>query len=319
MHRSVHSRRLLVPWLLLGWAAAAVGAVAGPYRIVTTVGMLTDVTRAVAGDRAEVRGLIGEGVDPHLYKPTRGDVVAIMQADVVLHVGLMLEGKMAELLGRAARNGRTVRAVGEAIPAEKRLGGGHPDPHVWMDASLWSDVVAEVARVLSGHDPAGRADYEARAAEYRKRLADLDAYVRRIAATVPAERRVLVTAHDAFGYFGRAYGIEVRGVQGISTESEAGLHDVNRLVDLLVTRRISAVFVETSVAEKNVRALLEGARSRGHEVRVGGLLFSDAMGPAGTYEGTYIGMIDHNATVIVRALGGEAPERGMQGRLGVKP
>ncbi len=290
-----------------------------PYKAVCTVGMVTDIVRQVAGEKADVSGIIGEGVDPHLYKPTRNDIAALQSGDIVLYSGLMLEGKMADALVKVASGGKPVAPVTEMIDEKYLLTPkefqGHFDPHVWMDVAAWSRAVDAVARALGEFDPANRAHYEANAARFQEELAKLDEYVRRVIGSIPEPQRVLITAHDAFNYFGRAYGIEVRGIQGLSTESEAGIEDINRLVDLIVQRDIRAVFVESSVAEKNVRALIEGAGSRGKTVRIGGSLFSDAMGPPGTYEGTYIGMIDHNATVIARALGGEAPERGMQGKL----
>lgn len=282
------------------------------YRIVTTIGMVTDVVRQVAGSHAEVSGIIGEGVDPHLYKPTRADVVALSSADVVFYNGLLLEGKMTDILVRVATNGKPVHAVTETILAdsdyllEKADGSAHTDPHVWMDVRGWSRGVAVIAEALAAFDPEHARSYRANAADYRERLAALDTYARGVIATIPEKQRVLVTAHDAFQYMGRAYGLEVRGIQGISTESEAGVRDLEELIDFIVTRNIPAVFVESSVADKNVRALVEGARARGHEVRIGGELFSDAMGPPGTYEGTYIGMIDHNVTTIANALGGQA-------------
>jgi manganese/zinc/iron transport system substrate-binding protein len=188
-----------------------------------------------------------------------------------------------------------------------------------MDAAGWQQVVQVVVATLSEYDPEHAAEYAANAAVYQAELVKLDAYAKARVQTIPEQQRLLVTAHDAFNYFGRAYGLELLGIQGISTESEPGLDDINRLVDTLIERQIQAVFVESSVPEKNVRALIEGAKSRGHEVTVGGELYSDAMGQAGTYEGTYIGMIDHNVTTIVRALGGDAPQAGMQGKLtGVK-
>lgn len=312
----------------MAWVALATLLIAGPagaapttypYRAVATVGMVADMVRAVAGDRVVVQGIIGEGVDPHLFKPTRGDVAALLAADIVFYSGLMLEGKMADTLVKVARSGKPVHPVTELIDEKSLLEppemSGHFDPHVWMDASAWGQCVDAVAKALGEFDPAHRADYAARAATYAADVAKLHAYARTCIATIPEKSRVLITAHDAFNYFGRAYGIDVRGIQGISTESEAGLEDINRLVDLIVRREVKAVFVETSVADKNVRALVEGARSRGRAVRIGGSLYSDAMGPAGTYEGTYIGMIDHNVTTITRALGGTAPERGLNGRL----
>ncbi|MHC4948778.1 MAG: metal ABC transporter solute-binding protein, Zn/Mn family [Planctomycetota bacterium] len=231
----------------------------------------------------------------------------------------MLEGKMSDALVRVARGGKPVYAVTELVDEayllEPEALAGHFDPHLWMDVGGWTKAVEAVARALADHDPDRAADYERNAAACIDELRGLDEYARRVIGSIPARSRLLVTAHDAFNYFGRAYGIEVRGIQGISTESEAGLEDINRLVDLLVERDVRAVFVETSVADRNVRALIEGARARGHDVTIGGSLFSDAMGAPGTYEGTYAGMIDHNVTVIARALGGDAPARGLNGRL----
>jgi manganese/zinc/iron transport system substrate-binding protein len=198
-------------------------------------------------------------------------------------------------------------------------GSNHHDPHVWMDVTGWMSAVQTVAEALSRFDAPNAATYRANAERYSAQLRELDAYARRVLASIPKEQRVLVTAHDAFHYLGRAYGIEVRGIQGLSTESEAGVKDIEDLVNFLAERRIPAVFVETSVADKNVRALVEGTRARGHAVRIGGSLFSDAMGATGTYEGTYIGMIDHNVTTIARALGGDAPEGGMNGKLRPAP
>jgi len=288
-------------------------------QIVATVGMLADMVAAVAGERAEVRSLMGPGVDPHLHKPTRRDVRALASADVVFYVGLTLEGRMADALERLHFSGRHVIAVGEAIPSDQlRFPDefeGHPDPHVWMDVRLWSRCVDRVAEALSEIDSAGAATYQQNAAAYRARLDDLDEYVRQVVATIPARQRELVTAHDAFGYFSRAYDIPVRSVQGITTESEAGLADITGLVEFLVARNVPAIFIETSLSPRNLRAVLEGAKARGSDIAIGGELFSDAMGHEGTYEGTYIGMIDHNATVIARALGGDAPPRGMTGRL----
>jgi manganese/zinc/iron transport system substrate-binding protein len=312
-------------WVGLLWCAALSAAPqvrAGDterYQVVCTVGMIADIVRQVGGERAEVVGLIGEGVDPHLYKATRNDVAALQQADIIFYNGLMLEGKMTDVLIKVARRGKPVYAVTEEID-EKYLREpkemlGHYDPHVWMDVAAWSHAVQAVANALSEYDPEHADAYRARAESYRDELAKLDAYVRKIIATIPERQRVLITAHDAFGYFGRAYAIQVKGVQGLSTESEAGLQDINRLVDFIVENDVRAVFVESSVSDKNVRALVEGANARGKATSIGGSLYSDAMGSSGTYEGTYIGMIDHNATLIARSLGGEAPQRGMSGKL----
>jgi manganese/zinc/iron transport system substrate-binding protein len=280
--------------------------------------MVTDIVRQVAGEKGVVEGLIGEGVDPHLYSTTRADIVRLLKSDVIFYNGLMLEGKMTDALDKLSRS-RSVFAVSELIEAstllEPQEQKGHPDPHVWMDVTLWKRCAARVAQALGRFDPRHADVYQANYARYAEKLDELDNYARDCFASIPATSRVLVTAHDAFNYMGRAYGLEVKGIQGISTESEAGIEDINALVSLLAEREIKAVFVETSVSDKNVRALLEGAAAKGHTVTIGGALFSDAMGKPGTYEGTYIGMIDHNVTVITRSLGGEAPAKGLHGRL----
>lgn len=301
------------------------GLVAGPlmaapkYTVVATTGHVADLVRNVAGDRAQVVGLLGEGVDPHTYRLTRSDTAQLMRADIVFYNGLLLEGKMTDALIRVASAGKPVHAVTELIPEERLLEPEEAkeqfDPHAWMDVRNWILATEVVRDRLSAFDPDGAPAYAANAARYADVLTELDGYARRVLAGIPEASRVLVTAHDAFNYLGRAYGLEVVGIQGLSTESEAGLKEMEALVDLLVTRGIGAVFVETSVTDRNVRALIEGAAARGHRVEVGGSLYSDALGPPGTYEGTYVGMIDHNVTTIARALGGPAPAGGLQGRL----
>lgn len=287
--------------------------------IVATTGMVADLVGQVAGDRAPVHGLMGPGIDPHLYTPTRSDISRIMRADVVFYNGLLLEGKMIDTLIRAASSGRQVVAVTELIDETHLLSPeefeGLFDPHVWMNPSAWTRTVDVVTDKLTEMDPSGGPAYQARAEAYKAAIAELDAYSQKVLASVPEQSRVLVTAHDAFNYFGTRYGFEVVGIQGLSTESEAGVRDIERLVNLIVERQIPAVFVESTVSERNIKALIAGAAARGHTVRIGGELFSDAMGAEGTYEGTYIGMIDHNVTTIARSLGGEAPARGMQGKL----
>ncbi len=290
-----------------------------PIKVAATVGMVADIVRNVTGEKATVEGIIGEGVDPHLYKPTRNDVITLQQADVIFYNGLMLEGKMADVLVRVARDGKPVFAVTEEILDQGDYvitdDEDHFDPHVWMDVKGWMLAVEVVAQSLAEFDPENAAYYKENAADYRAQLEELDEYAAKVLGSIPENQRVLVTAHDAFGYLGRAYGLEVRGIQGLSTESEAGVRDIENLIDFLVERNIPSVFVETSVADKNVRALVEGARAKGHDLKIGGELFSDAMGQPGTYEGTYIGMIDHNVTAIARALGGDAPRKGMKGEL----
>ena len=290
-----------------------------PIPITATTGMIADVARQIGGDKVKVTGLIGEGIDPHLYKPTRKDLVALSNADMVLFNGLKLEGKMEDVLLKIAKTGKPVLAVASDLVTRKDYLMGdeaHRDPHVWMDVSGWIEVTGTITQELSDFDPTNAETYSKNSQNYLAELKALDDYARDSFATIPQEQRVLVTAHDAFGYLGRAYGLEVKGIQGISTESEAGVKDIEDLVNYLVARKIPAVFVESSVSDQNVRALLEGAKARGQQVRIGGELFSDAMGPTGTYEGTYLGMIDHNVTVITRALGGQAPAQGRLDKLG---
>lgn len=303
------------------WGAGVqYSAARSPHRIVATTGMIADLARQVGGESVEVAQLVPAGGDPHSYTPTRRDVARLMQADVIFYNGLLLEGRMGDVLERMRQRGKPVYAVARTIQAQGDFvlvdEDDAYDPHVWMDVQGWMLALNVVRDALMAFDPERAEPFVANAADYHRELEALDAYVRSIVATIPERHRVLVTAHDAFSYFGRAYGIDVRGIQGLSTESEAGIQDIERLVRFLVDSRIPAVFVETSVADKNVRALVEGVQARGGTIVIGGTLFSDAMGAADTYEGTYIGMIDHNATTIVRALGGEAPARGMQGKLG---
>ncbi|MEM9853756.1 MAG: zinc ABC transporter substrate-binding protein [Pseudomonadota bacterium] len=286
--------------------------------VVATTGMIADAAEIVGGDAVEVRALMGAGVDPHAYRQTRSDIVALANADLVVWNGLYLEAQMEDFLLELAET-KPVVALTETLPENLLIGSedyaGRFDPHVWMNPNLWSRVVIGMRDALIDVDPGNAAAYSANADAYLDTLADLARYTTDVLASVPAESRILLTSHDAFNYFGNAYGFEVVGIQGISTESEAGLQRISELVDLLITRDIRAVFVETSVSDRNIRALVEGARAAGHEVTIGGELFSDAMGEPGTYEGTYVGMIDANATTIARALGGDAPDTGMQGLL----
>ena len=291
---------------------------AAPLSVVATTSMLGDVMLRVGGAGVDARALMGPGLDPHGFRATRSDIVAMARADLVAWHGLGLEAQLVPFMADLAAR-KPVVALGEAVPKDRLIPvAAHPgshDPHVWMDPALWS-FVAEAARdALAAARPEAAEAFAANAAAYAEDAARLDAYAREVLSTVPEAGRVLVTAHDAFSYFGRAYGFEVLGIQGISTESEAGLSRIRDLVDVLVSRRIGAVFVESSVSDRNMRALIEGAAAQGHQVQVGGELFSDAMGPAGSYEGSWVGMIDHNVTTIAAALGGRVPPRGMDGRL----
>ncbi len=312
---------------MIGLAVLALVALGGTDRvsaadkrltIVATTGMIADVARQVGGDLVSVKALMGPGVDPHAYRQTRTDIVALSKADLVLWHGLYLEAQMEDFLRQLAKK-KTVVAVAESLPKNMLI--GHDDyadkfdPHVWMNPNLWSRVVLTVRDALIAARPENEAKLRANAAGHLAELRELANYTTQVLSSVPVESRVLLTAHDAFNYFGSAYGFEVMGIQGISTESEAGLKRIAELVDMLVARDIRAVFIESSVSDRNIRALIEGAAARGHAVAIGGELFSDAMGAPGTYQGTYLGMIDHNTTTISRALGGKAPEQGMLGKL----
>lgn len=289
-----------------------------PLSVVATTGMIADAARQVGGDQVTVQALMGPGVDPHAYRQTRTDIVAMINADLVLWHGLFLEAQMQSFMHELGEQ-KPVVAVAEAMPKDLLIAhddyADKYDPHVWMDPERWTHVVAAVRDALIAARPEAEAAFTANAEKHLTDVKALAEYARKATASVPPEARVLLTAHDAFNYFGLAHGFEVLGIQGISTESEAGLNRVAELVDLLVERKVGAVFVESSVSDRNIRALIEGAAARGHEVVIGGELFSDAMGEEGTYEGTYLGMIDHNVTVISGALGGTVPQGGMLGKL----
>jgi manganese/zinc/iron transport system substrate-binding protein len=307
--------------LLLVLAAAGCGAPAAgpapgavrqpgepPLSIVATTNIIADMARRVAGGDAEVTSLMGPGVDPHLYKASEGDVRRLAEADLVLYNGLHLEGKMGDILEKMARR-RPVVAVAGAIPETSLLepaaplpGIGAHDPHVWFDVSLWRTSVDVVAEELARLDPEHAKGYRRRAADHAAELERLDAWVAESVAAIPEEHRILVTAHDAFGYFGRRYGIRVVGIQGISTLAEAGLRDVERVVDLVVDAGVPAIFVESSVSPRTVEAVRAAAADRGHPLALGGELYSDALGADGTPAGTYVGMVRHNVETIVEAL-----------------
>ena len=273
---------------------------------VATTGIVADLVAQVAGDACRVHALMGPGVDPHLYRPSPGDVAHLSAAAVVFYNGLHLEGKMAQLLQRLGRH-RPVVSLGEHLrrTCPERLipvGEGEYDPHVWFDVELWSRTLPAVEHALVKLIPEQAQAVRRRASSASRRLRQLDCWCREQLARIPPGRRVLVTAHDAFRYFGRAYGIQVVGIQGVSTEAEAGIADINRLVRMIVGRRIKAIFVESSVPERHVHAILDGCRAAGHPVRLGGQLYSDALGPPGSGADTYEQMVRHNVRTIVQAL-----------------
>lgn len=274
--------------------------------IVATTGMLADVVANIGGDQVEVLGLMGPGVDPHLYKAKPSDLQALRKADLVVYNGLHLEGRMVEVMEKLGER-QTVLAVGATISSGQLInyggkGSDSYDPHIWFDVSMWEQIIQPITDSLSALDPVHQATFRANAQSYRQQLAELHQWVLDTLATIPANQRVLVTAHDAFSYFGRVYKVEVRGLQGISTVAEFGLRDVRELVDFLVSRQIKAVFVESSIPTKSLDAVVAGCKDRGHEIRIGGTLFSDAMGEPGGPAGTYEGMVRTNVRTIVSGL-----------------
>jgi len=290
-----------------------------PLNIVVTTSMVGDLVRHVAGEHAHVSGLMGEGVDPHLFRPTSRDLGLMMQSEIIFYSGLGLEGAMQSALERVQKNGKIVTAVTSQLPHDRLIFSkrfsNHPDPHVWNDAGLWAECLDEVVNVLSRAAPEHAAEFATNAENYRKELQKMDQYAHDSIASIPKESRFLITAHDAFSYFARAYQIEEKSVQGITTESEPGVQDINDLVDFMVMNHIPALFVEATVNAANLQAVIEGAEQRNWQIRKGGTLYSDSTGAPKTYEGTYLGMFDHNVTTITRELGGTAPLKGLNGRL----
>lgn len=273
--------------------------------VTTTIGQIADAVKNIGGDKVEVLSLMGPGTDPHLYKATQGDIAKLQKADVIFYNGLHLEGKMLDVLEKLNKEKPTY-AIGDSIKNNDLRSKADDktaiDPHIWFDIDIWSTALKEVENGLIKADPNNKEYYEKNATEYFNKLNELKDFAVEELSKIPAEQRVLVTAHDAFGYFGDAYSMEVKGLQGLSTDSEYGLGDVQKIVDLLVTRNIKAVFIESSISERSINAVIEGAKKKGHGVKIGGELFSDAMGEEGTEEGTYIGMYKHNVNTIVNSL-----------------
>ena len=281
----------------------------GKLNIVTTTGMIADITKNVGGEYVEVTALMGPGVDPHLYKASEGDVRRLQDANLIFYNGLHLEAQMGEVLEKMNDFGIKTVPVTDKIDrsllqAPPQFAGNY-DPHVWFDVTMWMKAVEQVQETLIETDPSHKSEYEANASAYLAQLDELHQYVLAQAQTVPADKRIIITAHDAFNYFGQAYGFEVRGLQGISTEAQAGTADVQDLVSYIVEKQIPAIFVESSVPQRNVEAVQAAVQAQGFDVQIGGSLFSDAMGSEGTPEGTYIGMVRHNIDTIVSALKGE--------------
>lgn len=278
----------------------------GKLNIVTTTTMITDLVKNIGGDHVNVQGLMGSGVDPHLYKASEGDVTKLVNANVIFYNGLHLEGKLVEVFEKMGSATKTPIALGEELDKNTLIGSDYfasnYDPHVWFDINYFKQFAEKVAAVLSEKDPANAEYYKANEIAYRAKLDALQDKIVVIIETLPKEKRILVTAHDAFNYFGKAYDFEVVGLQGLSTATEAGVQDVQKLSAFIIEKDIKAIFVESSVPKRTIEALQAAVKSKGHEVEIGGTLYSDALGNTGTVEGTYIGMFEYNINTIVNAL-----------------
>ncbi|GGF89466.1 metal ABC transporter solute-binding protein, Zn/Mn family [Paenibacillus abyssi] len=278
----------------------------GKINVVTTIAQIAEPVSMIGGDRVNVESLMGPSVDPHLYNATHGDIQKLEGADIVLYSGLHLEGNMTEIFEQIGKS-KPVAAIAEAIPQDKLLRdkAGAADPHVWFDIGLWKQALGAATEALIKYSPDDAVYFETNKAKYFEQLDELQAEAQEKLALIPQDKRVLVTAHDAFGYFGRMYEMKVVGLQGLSTEDEIGISDIDETIETLMEHHIPAVFVESSINQNSIKAVIEGAASRGLDVRLGGELFSDAMGESGTAEGTYIGMYRHNVETIFHALTSE--------------
>lgn len=278
----------------------------GKLNIVTTTSMITDLVQNIGGDYVNLQGLMGSGVDPHLYKASEGDVTKLVDANVIFYNGLHLEGKLVDVFEKMGNATKTPIALGEELDKNTLIGSDYfasnYDPHVWFDISYFKQFASKVAQVLSENDPANAENYNSNADAYLGKLEALQSKIKATIETLPKGKRILVTAHDAFNYFGKAYDFEVVGLQGISTATEAGVQDVQNLSAFIIEKDINAIFVESSVPKRTIEALQAAVKSKGHDVEIGGTLYSDALGSAGTAEGTYIGMFEYNVNTIVDAL-----------------
>ena len=275
-------------------------------QVVTTTTMITDLVKNIGGDSIVVNGLMGAGVDPHLYKASEGDVSKLYHADVVFYNGLHLEGKLVEVFEKMESQNKKTIALGEKLPKEKLIGSeyfaSNYDPHVWFNIEFFKQFAENVTVTLSKADPKNASYFQENYKLYQEKLSKLEVAIGAIIETLPEEKRILVTAHDAFNYFGKQYGFEVVGLQGLSTATEAGVQDVQKLSDFIIEKKVKAIFVESSVPKRTIEALQQAVLSKKHEVQIGGSLYSDALGNSGTIEGTYIGMFLYNVTTIVNAL-----------------
>lgn len=277
-------------------------------KVVATTGMIADLAQNIGGLQIEVTALMGSGVDPHLYKATQGDLRRLSRADIILYNGLHLEGKMQDVFEKMAHK-KAVFPVSSLIPNSQLRQHGHfPDPHIWFDLSLWQQAGQRVLQILQQQDPKNQQIYADNAKTYLNKMQQLHQWIQTKVLTIPEKQRILITAHDAFGYFGQAYGMQVEGLQGISTASEFGLQDIKQLKDIIVKNQIKAVFVESSVSPRFIQSLVAGVKAEGHSLSIGGELYSDAMGKSGTPTDNYFGMVKHNVNTIVDALKDATPQ-----------
>ncbi|WP_452220545.1 metal ABC transporter solute-binding protein, Zn/Mn family [Lacinutrix salivirga] len=278
----------------------------GKLNVVTTTTMITDLVKNIGGDYINLQGLMGSGVDPHLYKASEGDVSKLVNADIIFYNGLHLEGKLVEVFEKMESNTKTPIALAEEIDKTTLIGSDYfasnYDPHVWFNIDYFKLFAKKVTRVLSEKDPKNAVNYKENEKRYLAALESLQNKIKVTIETLPKDKRILVTAHDAFNYFGKSYGFEVVGLQGLSTATEAGVKDVQNLSKFIIDKKVKSIFVESSVPKRTIEALQAAVKSKGHEVTIGGTLYSDALGNAGTIEGTYIGMFEYNVTTIVNAL-----------------
>ena len=278
----------------------------GKIKVVTTTTMLTDLVKNIGGEVVQVEGLMGAGVDPHLYKASEGDVSKLFNADIIFYSGLHLEGKLVDVFEKMEARGKKTIGLGESLNKDEliqsKLFASNYDPHVWFNIQFFKQFAQKVTEVLFETDPENAELFKENNEIYQTKLDELELEVRAKIETLPKEKRILVTAHDAFNYFGNEYGFEVVGLQGISTATEAGVQDVQRLSDFIITNKVKAIFIESSVPRRTIEALQQAVLSKKHDVAIGGSLYSDALGNAGTEEGTYIGMFKYNVKTIVEAL-----------------
>jgi manganese/zinc/iron transport system substrate-binding protein len=274
--------------------------------VVTTTSMITDLVKNIGGKHVNIQGLMGSGVDPHLYKASEGDVSKLVNADVIFYNGLHLEGKLVDVFEKMGSATKTPIALADELDKTTLIGSDYfasnYDPHVWFNIEYFKQFAKKVTQILSEKNPKNTVNFIENEKQYLAKLDTLENNMRAIIKDLPIEKRILVTAHDAFNYFGKNYGFEVVGLQGLSTATEAGVKDVQKLAAFIIEKKVKAIFVESSVPKRTIEALEAAVKSKGHDVEIGGTLFSDALGNAGTLEGTYIGMFEYNVNTIVNAL-----------------